>query len=437
MHPALVPLLGLSRQSGFTLAAAGILNAPASLSRAQVTSTATALGMDGVAWQGFAANAPRFAGTARRLLIEGQRTNGLRNPRGQGSPTATYAPGAGAGLGSTLAIHWWLPNRLANLAIDVSPVSDFGMSGVRLRYYGTTSTTPGNETLEFEWRNVFPATSAAAVTGSFFYRLVAGSLPAGMQPTARIITVQADGGTPVTVNPSAPLPMDGTLRRAVHTVTPGANSAFASVGFHMQAWTANTACDFTVDLFWPQIELGAFASTPILPPVNAPAASTRGGDIFGASLAALGIAPNGASTTLWTARHTVPATQASWQALFEIGDGTSANRIGVVRPANLEVARFQRAAGNVQAFVDVPITSTNMNRYGLSIDGAGRIALSVNGVAPVVLSGAPTSGLSTFRLGSEAFNPGQAPLFGEMGVARAFPFALPDAALSAQVAALP
>lgn len=432
MHPALIPMLGLSGQAGFMLAAAGILNAPASLSRAQAASVATALGADGATWQQVGGSVPRFNGTARRLLHEGQRTNAIRNPRGEGALTTTYA--AGVGAGSTFATHWWLPNRLANLALDISPVSAFGMTGVRLRYYGTTNAAPGNETVEFELRNVFGATSAAAVTGSFFYRLVSGSLPAGVQPTARIIAVQANGSTPVTINASAPLLMDATLRRAAHTVTPGANSAFASLGFHLQAWPANTACDFTVDLFWPQLELGAFASTPILPPPGAPAASMRGGDSVTAPLAALGIGGNGACTVLWTARHTAPTS--FWQALIEIGDGsTEANRFTVVRPQGLQTPRLYHG---VTVFADAaPITSTDINRYGVSIDGAGRAALCVNGAAPVVVTGGPTNGFSQLRLGSEAFNPLQAPFFGEFGTLRAIPGSVSDAALQSLVAALP
>jgi hypothetical protein len=65
------------------------------LTRAQLSGVqAAAIGADGVSWDVFGADTPRFAGAARRLVMEGQRTNHLPNPRAEGIVSGT--PGSTA-----------------------------------------------------------------------------------------------------------------------------------------------------------------------------------------------------------------------------------------------------------------------------------------------------------------------------------------------------
>lgn len=117
------------------------------------------------------------------------------------------------------------------------------------------------------------------------------------------------------------------------------------------------------------------------------------------------------------------------ETLLDIHDGTSANRLAVQSPIAAAAIRLRRAtAGAVAAAADVPITPTAVTRYGLSINGTGRAALSVNGAAPLVVTGGPTAGLTTLTLGV---------MFGEVGVLRVIPAALSDVAVQAQVAGLP
>lgn len=117
------------------------------------------------------------------------------------------------------------------------------------------------------------------------------------------------------------------------------------------------------------------------------------------------------------------------ETLLDIHDGTSANRLAVQSPIAAAAIRLRRAtSGAVAAAADVPITPMAVTRYGLSINGTGRAALSVNGAAPLVVTGGPTAGLTTLTLGV---------MFGEVGVLRVIPAALSDAAVQAQVAGLP
>jgi hypothetical protein len=250
------------------------LSAPLALLRAQVQTRATALGANGMAWLESGADAPRFHGAAGRLLVEGQRTNLIRNPRGEGVAPGTRAPGAQ----TDPATNWRLVNRGSGLSLDVSAISADGMTGLRLRYHGTTGASPATETLEFDTRNGIAAPAGTVLTGSFLWRLAAGTLPqGGFQMGPRIVTLNASAAfVDLAYSPAAH--PDATLRRSAHTMTAGAGVVNAVVGMHLQTFPASTALDFTIDVFWPQLEAAPFASTPILPPAGTPGASTRGAD---------------------------------------------------------------------------------------------------------------------------------------------------------------
>ena len=77
-------------------AVSGTLPAPLIFTRAQASGArATAIGADDATWSEFAADVPRFSGSARRLVQEGQRTNLLANtrtPAGAGWSTTAVTP---------------------------------------------------------------------------------------------------------------------------------------------------------------------------------------------------------------------------------------------------------------------------------------------------------------------------------------------------------
>jgi hypothetical protein len=188
---------------------------------------------------------------------------------------------------------------------------------------------------------------------------------------------------------------------------------------------------------WPQLEIGAFASSPILPAVGTPAASTRGADLVTATLASLGIGANGACTVLVSAMLPQAAPAGVDQMLVQLDDGTDANRYrlrnlagGLALVAGEVVAGSPSDAASAGSFV-----AGTPFRAGIAIDGAGRIAASFNGGAVQAVTGGPTSGLTILRLGNNAA--ATAGLFGEVGTLRVLRYALGDAALAAAVAALP
>jgi hypothetical protein len=185
---------------------------------------------------------------------------------------------------------------------------------------------------------------------------------------------------------------------------------------------------------WPQCEVGSFASSPILPAVGAPAISTRGWDLVAVPLTALGVSGNGACTLLWSGMVPQAAPAGVNQTLLQIDGGSDGTRIAlrmaaggttlVLVPVTAGIEGTAVSAGSVVA--------GSPFRVGLSINGSGRVAASLNGAAAVVLEGAPASGLTTLRLSNSAT--GTETLFGEVAAMRLRPFALSDAGLADAVA---
>ena len=219
----------------------------------------------------------RLTGAPAGWRLEGSATNGVRNPRAEGAQTAASAPGAS--VNALVPTHWLYINRNSGLSIDVSPAPVLnGMTGLRLRYYGITSAGGvAAETIEFDSRNVVPAAAGSTIAASFYYRLAAGVFPAASRMYCRFISTTA-GGAIVDNTSADPLPVDSTLRRASRVITVGATATTGVHGAHITSFETSTAYDFTIDLYAPQLETNYFASSLILPPVGAPAASTRAAD---------------------------------------------------------------------------------------------------------------------------------------------------------------
>jgi hypothetical protein len=271
-----IPALAAAQGApGRPLVVATALIAPQVLTRSQPSSArSTALAGDGLTWQEYAADVPRFHGSAQRLLIEGQRTNSVPNPRAQG---------AVAGTPGTLPSNW---NTIIGSGVSrevIGAVTVNGLPGLRLRFFGTPSAN-GNIQVQYVQNNVVAASAGQVWTHTAFYRLAAGSLA---NLTNIRIRTRVSGSSQDVLTVLSPA-MDGTLRRYGHTVTcnAGATFIYAELTFVI---TNGQPVDGTVDFIAPQLELGPAASTPILPPVGTPGASTRGADVVTASLASLGV----------------------------------------------------------------------------------------------------------------------------------------------------
>jgi hypothetical protein len=427
MNASLVTALAAVAQDRPPLIGPGRLAAPLGLARAQIGARATALGPDGTIWQEFAADAPRFHGLVRRLKVEGQRTNAIRNPRFEGAVPGT--PGTFP--------TFMTPNTDAGLTRSVVGVgSEFGLPFFDVRWSGTASFN------FLRWRLEPPGTGGVAATvGQLWayrvpFRVLAGS-SSGL--TFRLVLTMHDAAGAQSGAYTSALIAGGAAVSDMVLNTPAlpfANTAFINV-FADILMAVGTVMDVTVRYYAPQLEQGAFASSPILPAVGTPAASTRGADLVSAPLAGMQIGSQGRCTILWSGSMAQAAPASAGASLLEVDDGTPGNRLFAriaAGTANLAISRVTGGVGVADLGLGATVPGVPF-RAGFALNGAGRIAGSLEGGAVQAVTGGPAAGLTTLRLGLDAA--GGSALFGEIGTLRVLPYALSDAALPGAVLALP
>ena len=409
-----------------TLVAPYVFAAPLTLSRAQTGGVqSSALAADGSSLAFYAADTPRFNGSAQRLLIEGQRTNSIRNPRGEGAIPGT--PG-------TAPTNWGL---FGTGGVDFNIVgtgTENNLPYVDIRISGTSTT--GNGVL-IRADQVYPvAAQNQSWTHSMYARLVSGTLT-GTLGFYVTVTEWTSGGAFLDQSSNVYTLTSGALSgaRLAHTRTlANATAGLAGSQFGF-AVSVGVPIDCTFRVASPQLKLGAFADTDIFPPVGTPGASTRGGELSSATLANLGIAANGACTVLWSGVisnfiaggvHTIAC----------LDDGSVNNRFTM---------SFDQASGQLQSMRALAGASATANagaitagvpfKGGMNIDGAGRAGVSLNGAAVAAVTSGPISGLTQFRLGN-IFD-ASTPMFGETARLRVLPYSVSDATLQSLVSALP
>jgi hypothetical protein len=396
----------------------GRLFPPMVLTRAQASGAmSTGIASNGVRRDAYSADVPRFNETAQRLLLEGARTNLIRNPWGEG--LVIGAPG-------TLPTNWSSSTTAGGITRSVVGYETInGVSCVLIRFAGTS--TSGAFVVLFE-----PAAQIAATVGQVYalsavMRITnAGTPPAEMRMLLREVPSNTDYSYVV-------VPGASNLSRvtAMHTVTDAANTSIRP-GFSL-AHTSGQAIETTIAVSFAQCELAAFASSPILPAVGTPAASTRGADLVSATLASLGVGASGACTVIGTAMLPQAAPSGASQIVLHIDNGSDTNRIMVRNsPGSANIVLTRTAAGVGADSLSQAITPGTPFRWGITVDGAGNALLSVDGAAPLTVTGAPTSGLTTLRVGSNSG--GSANMFGEVAGLRVLPFVVSAAELQRLVA---
>jgi len=415
MSTSLATLGGLQRP-GLPVLERARLRSPATLVRAQITTRATLLGADGLSWSDVGADTPRFHAAARRLLLEGQRTNLIRNARGEG---------ALAGTPGTLPTNWSSSTSAGGIARSVLGYETInGVSCVLVRFAGTAS---ANGTLTILWE---PAAQLAGTAGQVFaVSAVLRAVHAGTAPTLRLGVREVPSNT----DHAQIVTADASLRRAtiLHTVVDTAATSLRP-GLSILFLTGQVI-DTTIAIGFAQTELARFASSPILPAPGAPATATRGADLVQVSLASLGIGTAGACTLLGAALVPETVSDAN-QHLLSIDDGAGNNMFHLyVSPAGQLVTR-RVTAGNAASLTRACPANT-LFRFGISIDGAGRMASTLDGAAVQAVTGGPSGGLGTLRLGHRPG--GSEGLFGEIASLQVLRFAVSDAALVGMAAAQP
>lgn len=367
------------------------------------------------------ADMPRFSGGPRRLLVEGARTNFLRNPRGEGAVTGSVP--------AALPTHWagTTFNTAGVTATIIQTGSMDGVEGIILRFSGTC-TSNVFPTLNFEAPTTVPAMSGQIWCGSYFARLLTGSLPRGL--ASSIVAYNSAGGPAGTaaitgyISPgAASSPM--TQRSVIGTLP----DAAAYVRNHaIFRFVAGDVVEASVFVGWPQLELAAFASSPILPSPGTLAASSRAADVpvwvppgtFGRQGTVVvkamlpQLAPFGASQGLW-----------------QIDDGTDQNRLQLRNTsAGTAITGVVEAGGTTLATLSAGNMTPGVPFRAAFTWAEGSQALCLGGGAVQAASAALPPGLARMLVGHASTQLNRA-AFGEIELVDYRPTRVSDGLLQA------
>jgi hypothetical protein len=410
-----------------SLVVPGTIFSPLTFTRTQASAASSSyFGVNGAAFTA-AADTPRYNGEAQRLLIEGARTNNVRNPRCEGVVLGVL------GSGGALPTRW--SHTSGGLTCTVLAFGrQNGVDYVRLRFAGTATSTFGR--VDFEPNNGVAALPSQAWANSMFVALIEAPAPANILRHA-MLGLTSGGAVVAGNNFGATITATSAFTRHVQlqSLTSAATIANVIYGFNY-GMTVGVAYDFTVDIGWPQMELGAFASMPILPAVGTPAAAARGPDLITAPLGSLGLPAGGAGTYLFSGVIGQAAPSAANQVIFCIDDGTASNQYLLRNSAGGTVFTLIRSTAGALASSNsgAALTPGVVFRFGVAISAEGRAALSIDGGPVATVVGGPTGGLTTLRLGNNSVG---APMFGEASHFRILPYVASDNELQQLVMELP
>ena len=202
---------------------------------------------------------------AKGLLVEEQRVNNVRNPRAEGVVAGV------AGSGGTGPTFWgnyafggctttWVGNGYEN-----------GVPYVDLSVVGTP-TASGQYAIAMD--STVTTAASTAWTASWYCRLLSGNLT--NISNLRMQNNFSPSGTFITVN-AAPTTASLSAQRNTATATSGVSDTTVQPNL-VFSYTVNLPISFTIRIGAPQLELGAFATSPILPPVGTPGATLRSAD---------------------------------------------------------------------------------------------------------------------------------------------------------------
>jgi hypothetical protein len=171
------------------------------------------------------------------------------------------ATGAVVGTPGTLPTNWTQSQNSTLVPAVIGTGTDQGIDYIDLRFVGTTSGGTQNNII-FEATTAIAAVSGQTWTGSFYYKIAAGSLT-NVSVVRCIVTGNNSSGTLIESSGISGNTPTASWQRVVRTLTlANASTVYADVWFQLLYQAPPVAVDITLRIGWPQLEQSAAASPP-------------------------------------------------------------------------------------------------------------------------------------------------------------------------------
>lgn len=355
-------------------------------------STATRVNASGVL-ESVAIDGPRFdydpvTLAPKGLLIEEQRTNGIRN---------NTMVGAVAGTPGTLPTNW-VVSGLGTLVQQVIGTGiDNGIAYVDIKFSGTTSST--SLSLRFETSSSTPASDGQSWASSAHTAVIGGTTSnisaigsnANLYSASAFVGGITFAGFVFNTSPQ--------MRRSAGAGTIAtATTAFIQSQIFL-SFASGVPIDITLRIGLPQLEQGAFATSPI---PTTTAAATRAADVAVMTGANFSSWYNAATGAIFADYATTQ--QTGFPAIASASDGGNTNRIQISHVSSAR--RPVVTAGGVAQWdtnggVLGSASSGVFAKFALAYEAAN-YAAAVNGGTPSTqTSGTVPSGLNRLALGAD------------------------------------
>jgi hypothetical protein len=334
----------------------------------------------------YSTNTPRII-PGKGLLIEAARTNSIRN---------NSMIGAVAGTAGTLPTNWSIGGATGLTRQIVGTGTLGGFTYLDIRFFGTTGDSSGIAIYP-EAFTAIAAVSAQVWTASAYLALVGGTL-ANLTSASLEVAERDSGGTFLTstTTTGALAALTPTLTRfSVSRTLNNGSTAHVATGVRVLAGTG-VAVDYTLRIAAPQVESGAFVSTPILTTTTA---VTRNAETCTATRTASALI-NG--TVLIDATMAPGAPPTGNHYLWVVSDGTTNNRVLAAANTTPEPFGTVTAGGVSQAAPTAGAATVGAGlRLGLRWT-TDNVAVVLNGGTPVTdtLATIPAT-LTTERIGGD------------------------------------
>ncbi|MCX7380439.1 MAG: hypothetical protein NT133_03260 [Alphaproteobacteria bacterium] len=328
------------------------------------------------------------------LLMEEARTNAVRNPRFEGAIAGTpgTAPTYMSGLNGS---------GLTGSIVGAGTAS--GVPYVDVRIQGTASGIAA--TMNFETNAGITAAQGQAWSLSAFVAVVGGSLSnisSTILATNEYTGVLAYVGSSIV---SGTLGVDSVLRRFSVTGTVAGATVASIMPYLKLNFASGAIIDVTLRVGLPQMELGAFATSPIMPAIGSPAATTRAVDQQWIAGMAIDGAAGMSVLVDFTGTSGGVGVIVPWSftpATAAFADSVYLTQSGVF--TNISVTLLDSVHGNYSSPPSLSATEGTANR-AVATFGPSGITLACNAATPNTRAPVPTYAgvLTTMGLGGDSW----------------------------------